>query len=606
MDVPCARTCLLQGRSRRSRRRTTGTWRSPTPCATACSTAGSRTCATVRARRRAVAATCRPSSCSARSSATTCSTSASSRRARGDARRSAWTSTRSIEHEEEPGLGNGGLGRLAACFMDSLATLEMPGDRLRHPLRVRHLRPGDPRRLAGRGAPTSWLQLRQPVGGRAPEHRRRRRLRRPHRARGPTSAAIVRVRWIPERVVTACRTTRRCSATRRTREHAAPVEGRGARGVRLPGRSTSATTRRRRRRRSPPRTSPRCSIRTTSPPPASSSASSSSTSSSSARCRTCCACSTCRRTPIDDVRREVRRPAQRHAPGDRRRRADAPARRRARARVGPGLGHHAPDVRVHEPHAAARGARDAGRCRCSRGLLPRHLEIIYEINRALPRRGAAALPGRRGARRAHVADRRERRRARAHGAPRDASAATRSTASRALHTELLAQTCCATSPSCGRSKFTNVTNGVTPRRFLALANPRLAALLTDAPIGDGWLTDLERLRELETRRGRRGVPRAVARGQAREQGALADCIAATHRRRSSIRPSLFDVQCKRIHEYKRQHLNVLHVIALYQRLRRGPSARRGAAHASSSPARPRPAIAWRSSIIRLITASPRS
>ena len=159
------------------------------------------------------------------------------------------------------------------------------GDRLRHPLRVRHLRPGDPRRVAGR-ADRQVASLRQPLGDRPVGDQLRRAVRRPHRL------VPGRTRPAPGAVGAGSRREGRRLRHARPRlpgpvdQPAAAVEG-GSHGVvRLRRRSTSATTTAPSTRRSRRRRSPRCSTRTTSPRPASGCACSSSTSSSPARCRT--------------------------------------------------------------------------------------------------------------------------------------------------------------------------------------------------------------------------------------------------------------------------------------------------------------------------------
>jgi starch phosphorylase len=145
-------------------------------------------------------------------------------------------------------------------------------------------------------------------------------------------------------------------------------------------------------------------------------------------------------------------------------------------------------------------------------------------------------------------------------------------------------------------RFTNVTNGVTPRRFVALANPTLSALLTEA-IGAGWINDLERLAassRTPTIAGSSARWRAVKHATSER---LARWLDKTHG--LALRSeALLDVQCKRIHEYKRQHLNLLHAIALYARL--GDGADDGPCRARScSPARPRRATRAAKLIIRL-------
>ncbi|WP_059425137.1 glycogen/starch/alpha-glucan phosphorylase, partial [Sulfuricella sp. T08] len=138
-----------------------------------------------------------------------------------------------------------------------------------------------------------------------------------------------------------------------------------------------------------------------------------------------------------------------------------------------------------------------------------------------------------------------------------------------VHSELLKHTLLRDFHDMWPEKFQNKTNGVTPRRFIALANPPLAALIEEIIDGD-WLRNLERLRQLEPladnsdfRSRWRGIKRL-----AKER--LADHI---HRCCDiTLDPdSLFDIQVKRIHEYKRQHLNVMHIVSLYHRLKQSPS-----------------------------------
>jgi starch phosphorylase len=203
-------------------------------------------------------------------------------------------------------------------------------------------------------------------------------------------------------------------------------------------------------------------------------------------------------------------------------------------------------------------------------VLPRHLEIVYEINRRFLEDVRARRPGDEElVRRLSLVDEGGGRQIRmAHLAC--AGSHTVNGVS-ALHSRLLADSVLRDFHALWPERFRNVTNGVTPRRFLALVNPGLAALVTEALSSEAWLGDLSLLRGLEAHaddpafRARwRAVKLANKRALARE------LLARTGVRMDPA--ALLDVQVKRIHEYKRQLLAALHAIALWQRLRRDPRA----------------------------------
>ncbi|MDJ0719833.1 MAG: glycogen/starch/alpha-glucan phosphorylase, partial [Prochloraceae cyanobacterium] len=201
-------------------------------------------------------------------------------------------------------------------------------------------------------------------------------------------------------------------------------------------------------------------------------------------------------------------------------------------------------------------------------ILPRHLEIIYEINQRFLDRVRIKYPddgdklsrlslidesGEKYVRMANLAS--------------VGSHAINGVA--ALHSELVKQTILRDFYEFSPEKFSNKTNGVTPRRWMVLSNPRLTKLITDK-IGDNWIKHLEELKKLEAfvedssfRTSWQQTKQAVKQDLAKYIQKKLNLTVNTE--------SIFDVQVKRIHEYKRQHLNVLHIISLYNRIKQNPN-----------------------------------
>jgi glycogen phosphorylase len=200
-------------------------------------------------------------------------------------------------------------------------------------------------------------------------------------------------------------------------------------------------------------------------------------------------------------------------------------------------------------------------------LLPRHLEIIYEINlRFLDAVRIKFIDDPDRLSRMSLIDESGDRYVRMANLACVGSHAINGVA--ALHSELLKQTVLKDFYEFSPEKFSNKTNGVTPRRFMVLSNPQLSKLITDR-IGNGWITDLYELKRIEPlvddpkfcedwKQIKRSIKQDLANHILQDYGV-------------TINPdSIFDIQAKRIHEYKRQHLNVLHILTLYDRIKANP------------------------------------
>ena len=497
------------------------------------------------------------------------------RAARGPAspRRSGIDWLELLEQEPDAGLGNGGLGRLAACFLDSMATLQLPGDGLRPALRVRHLPADDPGRLAARAAG----QLAAPagsVGGRAAERAGRGQARLLVRdARGAPASSIpgcpssligipydrpvvgyggktintLRL-WAAaapdyfdfqrfsrgDFVEALAETLAAESLTRVLYPDDSTVAGQGLRFVQeyfLVACSLADLVRRFRR--------------------------------------------TQRR--LERAAREGRDPAQRHAPGAGGPRADADPARRGAARLGRGLGPHAADARLHEPHAAARGAGEVAarvvRDACCRATSRSSTRSTAACSTTCARASRAT---RDASQRVSLIEEGADARVRMANLAIVGSHSTNGVA--AIHSELLRTTTVKDLAEMFPERFNNKTNGVTPRRWLLLANPALARTITRR---DRRRLDHRSRRSSRssrrwptTRRFRDALPQGQARGQGRGS--------PTGSRRlpgQSVDPdTIFDCQVKRIHEYKRQLLNALRIVVLYNRLRENPRLDDAAAH----------------------------
>ncbi len=201
-------------------------------------------------------------------------------------------------------------------------------------------------------------------------------------------------------------------------------------------------------------------------------------------------------------------------------------------------------------------------------LLPRHTEIIHEINRRFLAEVSARFPNdfERLSRLSLLEEGQERQVRMAHLAV-VGSFSVNGVAE--LHSELLKERVFRDFYELWPERFGNVTNGVTPRRFVRLANPRLSSLVTER-IGDGWLRDLEQFSKLESYVDDAAFREAWRSVKAANKVDLARVIA--DRTGVVVDPaSMYDVMVKRLHEYKRQLMKALHIISLYNRLTDDPT-----------------------------------
>ena len=200
-------------------------------------------------------------------------------------------------------------------------------------------------------------------------------------------------------------------------------------------------------------------------------------------------------------------------------------------------------------------------------LMPRHLAIILEVNRRFIEgagRRLVQVPG--GVEAASIVEEGEPKQIRMANLAVIGSHSVNGVSQ--MHGELIRERLMPHFATVFPDRFSGITNGVTPRRWLHQANPELSKLLVDT-IGDGWITDLSELTQLEPHAEDPGFRSAFAETKLAAKRRMADWI-GTNLRIDVDPTAMFDVQVKRIHEYKRQFLNLLHIASLYQRMKADP------------------------------------
>jgi transketolase N-terminal domain/subunit len=221
-------------------------------------------------------------------------------------------------------------------------------------------------------------------------------------------------------------------------------------------------------------------------------------------------------------------------------------------------------------------------------ILPRHLEIMFEINRRLLDEVRRSFPGNeQRVERVSLVEESSQRTIRMANLAIVGSHSTNGVA--ALHSDLLRTTTVKDLAEVFPGRFNNKTNGVTPRRWLLLANPALARTITEA-IGDGWVTDLDQLENLLPLAEDSGFRDAIRKAKSEAKSHFVNWLRATSGQSINL-DSIFHSQVKGIHEYKRQLLNALRVVVLYNRVRENPNLEM-TPQPFSSPARRHPLTNW--------------